>query len=61
MKGTEQEVRVQRPKFQSKGKKPPLCSAKREPESPLSKYRGFGVYSMNKTGGRRKTFITTAA
>ncbi len=27
--------------------------------SPLSKYRGFRVYSMNKTGGRRKMFITT--
>jgi hypothetical protein len=26
--------------------------------SPLSKYRGFGVYSMNKTGSRREIFIT---
>jgi hypothetical protein len=25
---------------------------------PLSKYRGFGVYSMDKTGGRWKMFIT---
>ncbi len=32
-----------------------LCTQKRELESPLySKYRGFSVYSMNKTGGRRK-------
>ncbi len=28
--------------------------------SPLSKYRGFSVYSMNKLGGRRKMFITKA-
>jgi hypothetical protein len=28
--------------------------------SPLSKNRGFGVYSMNKTRGRRKMFITRA-
>jgi len=26
--------------------------------SPLSKYRGFGVYSINTTGGWRKMFIT---
>jgi hypothetical protein len=29
-------------------------------EKVLNKYRGFGVYSMNKTGGRRKVFITRA-
>jgi hypothetical protein len=29
-------------------------------QSPLSKYRGFSVYSMNKTGRRRKMFITRA-
>jgi hypothetical protein len=35
-----------------------LCIENRElAESPLSKYRGFGMYSMNKTGGRRKMFI----
>ncbi len=27
---------------------------------PLYKYRGFGVYSMKKTRGRRKKFITRA-
>ncbi len=27
---------------------------------PLSKYRGFSVYSINKTGSRRKKFITRA-
>ncbi len=34
-----------------------LCTQKRELES-LSKYRGFGVYSMNKTVARMKMFIT---
>jgi hypothetical protein len=36
---------------------------KRELESqvPSSKYREFGAYSMNKTGGRRKMFIITRA
>jgi hypothetical protein len=34
---------------------------KRKNWNPLSKYRGFSVYSMNKTGGRRrKMFITRA-
>jgi hypothetical protein len=28
--------------------------------SPVSKYRGFGVYSMNKTRSWRKMFITGA-
>jgi hypothetical protein len=37
-----------------------MCTQKRELESPLSKYRGFSVYSMKKTGGRRKLFITGA-
>jgi hypothetical protein len=45
-----------------------LCSQKRElvstrvpeSESTLFKYRGFGVYSMKKTGGRRKLFTTRA-
>jgi hypothetical protein len=32
----------------------------RLPLEPLSKYRGFSVYSMNKTVGRRKMFITRA-
>jgi hypothetical protein len=27
---------------------------------PLSKYRGFSVYSMNKTRARKKMFITRA-
>jgi hypothetical protein len=27
----------------------------------VSKYRGFRVYSMNKTGGRRKWFMTSAS
>jgi hypothetical protein len=37
-----------------------LCINKRGNYSPLSKCRGFSVYSMNKTGGRRKMFITRA-
>ncbi len=28
--------------------------------SRFSKYRGFGIYSMKRTGGRRKMFITKA-
>jgi hypothetical protein len=28
--------------------------------SPVSKYREFSVYSMNKAGGGRKMFITKA-
>jgi hypothetical protein len=38
-----------------------LCVHRRgnqSPLRPLSQYRGFNVYSMNKTGGRRKMFIT---
>jgi hypothetical protein len=31
---------------------------KRGNQSHFNKFRGFGVYSMNKTGGRRKIFIT---
>jgi hypothetical protein len=27
---------------------------------PLSKYRGCSMYSINKTGGRRKIFLTVA-
>jgi hypothetical protein len=34
-----------------------LCTEKREIENP-SKYRGFGVYSKNKTRDRMKMFIT---
>ncbi len=34
------------------------CVQKRGNQSPLSKYRGLGVYSMNRTQGRRKVFIT---
>jgi hypothetical protein len=30
-----------------------LCTAS-------TKYRGLGVYSLNKTGGRRKLFLTSA-
>ncbi len=37
-----------------------LCVHKRGNESPLSKYRGLGVYSMKKTGGRMKMFIIRA-
>jgi len=38
-----------------------LCVHKRENSSPLSKcHRGLGVYSMYKTRGRRKMFITMA-
>jgi hypothetical protein len=33
---------------------------KRDNESPLSKYRGFGVFSMKKNKGRRKMFIPRA-
>ncbi len=29
-------------------------------ESPLYKYSDFGIYSMNKTGARRKLFVTRA-
>jgi hypothetical protein len=35
-----------------------LCVHKRENYRSLSKCRGFGVYSMNKTEGRRKMFLT---
>jgi hypothetical protein len=28
--------------------------------SPLSKYSEFGVYSMKKTGGRRRMFISSS-
>jgi hypothetical protein len=36
-------------------KKVLMCTEKRElAESPLSKYRGFVMYSMNKTEGRIK-------
>jgi hypothetical protein len=37
-----------------------LCVHKRGNSSPLSKYRGLSVYSMNKIGGRRKICITGA-
>jgi hypothetical protein len=37
-----------------------ICVHKRGNSSPLSKYRWFSVYSMNKTGGRRKMFVTMA-
>jgi hypothetical protein len=37
-----------------------LCVHKRGIWSPLSKNTGFDAYSMNKTGGRRKMFITRA-
>jgi hypothetical protein len=38
-----------------------MRTQKRELESPLYKYyRGFSVFSMNKTGGRRKIIITRA-
>ncbi len=38
-----------------------MCTVhKRGNYSPLSKYRGFSVYSMNKTGGRREMFNTRA-
>jgi hypothetical protein len=38
-----------------------FCAEKRELESPsLILYKGFGDYSMNKTRGRRKMFITRA-
>ncbi len=40
-----------------------LCVQKRGDWIPVSKCRGFGVYSMNKTGGRstrRKMFMTRA-
>jgi hypothetical protein len=37
-----------------------MCTDKRELYSRLTKYWDFGVYSMNKTGGRRKMFITRA-
>jgi hypothetical protein len=36
------------------------CVQKREDKSPISKIRGIGVYSMNKPGGSREVFITTA-
>ncbi len=34
---------------------------KRGDLSPFPKYRGFGVYSMNKAGGGRKMAITRAS
>ncbi len=37
------------------------CVQKRGDSSPISKYRGFGVYSMNKTVGGRKFFTTRAS
>jgi hypothetical protein len=37
-----------------------LCVHERGNSSPLSKYRGLSVYSMNQIGGRRKMFITGA-
>jgi hypothetical protein len=38
-----------------------MCTVhRRGNSSPLSKYRGFSVYSMNITGGRRKMFKTRA-
>ncbi len=36
------------------------CRKKTGNWSPLSKYRWFGVYSMKKTKGRRKTLLTRA-
>ncbi len=36
------------------------CVQKRGDGSPISKYRGIGIYSMNKPMGRRHMFITRA-
>ncbi len=36
------------------------CVQERGGQSQISKYRGFVVYSMIKTGGRRKMFKTRA-
>ncbi len=34
---------------------------KEETGAPVSKYIEFGIYSMNKNGGRRKMIITRAS
>ncbi len=37
-----------------------MCTEKMGLESPPYKYSDFGIYSMHKTGGRRKMSVTRA-